>query len=117
MLGRLALAALVPLAGASVLTCAAAAPARADSHGAAQTPDETATARADLRDKAVTMQAQLALIVAELDAEIATQEDAAGFGASEEVLAQIDSLKARRDSFADQLAQVRALIADLDRAQ
>lgn len=109
MLGRLALAALVPLAGISLM----AAPAWAESHAAAQTPDEVA---ADLRDKVLAMEAQLALVIAELDAEIATQEDSAGFGASEELLSQIDTLKTRRATFAAQLDQVRALIADLDKA-
>lgn len=110
----LALALSAPLAGAAVLGLAS--PARAGSHVAAETPAAPAEARAALLEKVRAMETQLAAIVTDLDAEILRQEDSAGFGASEEVLAQIDTLKARRDQFAEQLGQVRAMIAELEKA-
>lgn len=115
MPGRFALALLAPFAGAGLLLTAVPPPVLAESPAATQTPEDAAAARADLRAKAVALEAQLSVIVAELETEIATQEGNAGFGASEDTLSRIDGLKTRRDAFAAQLDQVRALIADLDK--
>ncbi|SNS42168.1 hypothetical protein [Antarctobacter heliothermus] len=85
-------------------------PLRAETHATAPDP---AAESADLIQVATTLNSQLSDILTELDAEIALQEENAGFGASAETLAQIDGLIAHRSELAAKQAQVRALLATL----
>ncbi|WP_323768900.1 hypothetical protein [Antarctobacter sp.] len=100
-----------PLVGACVLALGLTAlPLRAETHA---TVDDPVAERADLIEVATTLDAQLSVILDDLDAEIALQEENAGFGASAETLAQIDGLIARRAEMAAKRAEVRALLAVL----
>lgn len=101
----------VPCLGACVLAFALAAlPLRAETHKPAPDP---AAETAELIQVATTLDGQISDILAELDAEIALQEENAGFGASAEALDQIDGLIARRADLAARQAQVRALLTAL----
>ncbi|WP_417209932.1 hypothetical protein [Antarctobacter sp.] len=100
-----------PFLGACVLALGLTAlPLHADNH---DTGNEPVAERADLIEVATTLDTQLSAILEELDAEIALQEENAGFGASAETLAQIDGLIARRTDLAAKRAEVRALLATL----
>ncbi|WP_094035719.1 hypothetical protein [Antarctobacter heliothermus] len=115
--GRIAqaprLGACVPAFGFSLGLAAlgvSALPLHAETHAADPVP---ATENADLIEVALTLDKQLSDVLAELDAEIALQEENAGFGASAETLDQIDGLIARRTEMAARQAEVRALLATL----
>lgn len=110
-------AGLVSLVGTSFLCALAATGVPAAAQGTApQTVDPATTADQRLITLATGLAAQLETVIAQTDAEIRRQEEAAGFSASQDALDQIEALRQQRATFEARLTEVRTLLTDLREA-
>lgn len=101
-----------PFLGACILVGGVVVGAQAETVDTAPDP-APALAKADLIQTATSLDAELTAVLTELDAEIALQEENAGFGASTATLDRIDGLIARRAALAAKRDELRALLATL----
>ncbi|MGP6086008.1 hypothetical protein [Antarctobacter jejuensis] len=88
-------------------------PALADDNPPPETAPAPEAERAELIAAAGALEARIVKVLADMDADILEQEEAAVLSGSEAALAQIDALQDRRDALAKRLTEVRALIAAL----
>ncbi len=88
-------------------------PVFADDTAPAETAPKPEADRAELIEAAAVLEARIIKVLADMDADIAEQEEAALLSGSETALAQIDALQDRRDALAERLAEIRTLIAAL----
>lgn len=103
--GLCALALVLPLVSAAL--------AEGTAPDVAAPKPEPETQRSDLLDAATTLEARIVQVLADMDADIAEQEEAALLSGSEASLAQIDVLQERRDALAKKLTEIRALVTAL----
>ena len=99
-----------PFLGACILVGGVVLGAQAETVDTAPDP---ALAKADLIQTATSLDGELTAVLTELDAEIALQEENAGFGASTATLDRIDGLIARRAALAAKRDELRAVLATL----